>query len=97
MYPPKLPVPEYPGHFLVKRVTDAGTLRFQQRLLYIAKALVDQHIGLEETDDGVWAIYFNTMLIATLDERDYIIRGNSEVLPMSSDTCVTYVPGCSSP
>ena len=74
-YPNKLLVPEYPGHFLVKRVTDAGTFRFQQRLLYIANALVDQHIGLEETDDGVWAIYFNTVLIATVDERDYIIRG----------------------
>ena len=31
--------------------------------------------GLEETDDGVWAIYFNTVLLGTLDERDYIIRG----------------------
>jgi putative transposase len=74
-YPNRLPVREYPGHFLVKRMTDAGTFRFQQKLLYIANALVDQHIGLEETDDGVWAIYFNTVLIATLDERDYLIRG----------------------
>ena len=52
-----------------------GTFRFQQKLLYIANSLVDQHIGLEETDDGVWSIYFNTVLLATLDERDYIIRG----------------------
>jgi hypothetical protein len=43
--------------------------------LYIANALVNQHIGLEETDDGVWAIHFNTMLLATFDERDYIISG----------------------
>ena len=74
-YPTRLPAPEYPLHFLVKRVTDAGTFRFQKRLLYIANSLVDQHIGLEETDDGIWAIYFNTVLLATLDERDYIIRG----------------------
>jgi putative transposase len=74
-FPTRLPIPEYPGHFLVKRVTDAGTFRFQRRLLYIANALVDQHIGLEETDDGVWAIYFNTVLLATLDERDFVIRG----------------------
>jgi hypothetical protein len=68
-------VPEYPGHFLVKHVTDAGTFRFQQHVLYIASALVDQWIGLEETDDGVWSIYFNTVLLATLDERDFVIRG----------------------
>jgi hypothetical protein len=74
-YPNRLPAIEYPGHFLAKRVTDAGTFRFQHRLLYIANALVDQWIGLEETDDGVWSIYFNTVLIATLDERDFVIRG----------------------
>lgn len=59
----------------MKKVTDAGTFRFQHKLLYIANSLVDQHIGLEETDDGVWSICFNTVLVATLDERDYIIRG----------------------
>jgi hypothetical protein len=60
---------------VVKRVTDAGKFPFQQRLLYIANALVNQHIGLEETDDGVWAIYFNTVLLAMLDERDFVIGG----------------------
>ncbi len=74
-YPARIPIPVYPGHFLVKKVTTGGTFRFQRKLLYIANALVDQTIGLEETDDGVWAIYFNTVLLGTLDERDYIIRG----------------------
>ena len=74
-YPARIPVPTYPGHFVVKKVTTGGTFRFQHKLLYIANALVDQTIGLEETDDGVWAIYFNTVLLGTLDERDYIIRG----------------------
>ena len=27
------------------------------------------------TDDGIWAIHFNTVLLATFDERDYIITG----------------------
>ena len=63
------------SRFLVKHVTDAGTFRFQHQLLYLANAMVDQQIGLEETDDGIWAIYFNTILLATFDERDYIIRG----------------------
>ena len=74
-YPPTLPTIEYPRRFLIKKITDAGTFRFQKYLLHPANALVDQHIGLEETDDGVWSIYFTTVLLATLDERDYIIRG----------------------
>ena len=74
-YPERLPALEYPGHFLVKKITTGGTFRFQHKLLYLANAMVDQHIGLEETDDGIWAIHFNTVLLATFDERDYIITG----------------------
>jgi len=72
-YPERLPALEYPGHFLVKRVTAAGTFRFQNRLLYITTTLVGQHLGLEETDDGIWTIFFGSVLLATFDERDYII------------------------
>jgi putative transposase len=74
-YPERLPTPEYPRHFVVKKITTGGTFRFRTRLLYLANALVDQHIGLEETDDGVWAIHFHSVLLATFDERDYIITG----------------------
>ena len=73
-YPARLPTPEYPGHFLVKTITTAGTFRFGKRLIYVANALTNQRIGLEETDDGVWSIYFHSVLLATLDERDYIIQ-----------------------
>ena len=73
--PRVLPPQEYPGHFLVQRITNAGTFRFQHRLLFIANALKQHHIGLEQVNDGIWAIYFNTVLLAKLDERDFIIRG----------------------
>jgi len=34
-----LPALEYPSHLLVKRVTNAGTIRFKTRLLYLSTAL----------------------------------------------------------
>lgn len=74
-YPKHRPPQEYPGHFLVKKITTGGTFRFQHRLLFIAQSLTNHHIGLEETEDGIWSICFNTVLLAKLDERDYIIRG----------------------
>ena len=74
-YPSRLPPLEYPGHYLVKRVTNAGTFRFKDRLLFIANALKQHHIGLEESDAGVWSIYLGPVLLARLDERDYVIRG----------------------
>jgi hypothetical protein len=59
----------------VKKITTGGTFRFKHRLLFIANALTDHHIGLEECDNGVWNIFFANILLAKLDERDYVIRG----------------------
>jgi hypothetical protein len=36
VYPATLPPLEYPDHFLVKRVTHAGTIRFKHTLLFLA-------------------------------------------------------------
>jgi len=73
-YPRTLPPVVYPGHFIVKRVTNAGTIRLRRRLLFLANALKQHPVGLEEVDDGVWAIHFCQVLLGKVDERDYIIR-----------------------
>lgn len=75
VYPERLPPIDYPGHFLVKRITNAGTFRFKHRLLFVANALNRYHIGLEEIDDGIWSVYFGRVLLARLNERDYVLRG----------------------
>lgn len=74
-YTGELPPIEYPGHFLVKKITTGGTFRFKRRLLFIANALTGHPIGLEECNTGVWNIFFANILLAKLDERDYVIRG----------------------
>ena len=61
---------------MVKKVTTPRTFRLSSgKLLDSANAVVDHHIGVEETDDGVWAIHFSSILLATFDERDDIITG----------------------
>ena len=72
-YPSQLPPVEYPGHFVVKRITSAGTFRFQDRLHFLSNALDEQPIGLEEVEDGLWSIYFCQVLLARLDERTGIL------------------------
>jgi len=69
-----LPPIEYPGHFIVKRVTNAGTIRFKKRLLFLANALKQHQVGLEEVDDGIWSLHFCHVLLGRIDERDCIIR-----------------------
>jgi putative transposase len=69
-----VPPIEYPGHYIPKRVTNAGTIRFKTRLLFLANSLKQHIVGLEEVDDGVWSIYFCNVLLARVDERDYVIH-----------------------
>ena len=61
-------------HFVVKTITTAGTFRFGKRIVYLANTLTNQRSGMKETDDGLWSIYFHTVLLAAFDERDYIIQ-----------------------
>jgi transposase InsO family protein len=68
-YTAKLPTIEYPGHFTVKRVTHQGTIRFRHKLFFLSRTLDTLPIGLEETDDGIWALYFQELLLAKIDER----------------------------
>lgn len=68
------------GHFLVKRVTNAGTFRLKHRLVFIANAPRQHHIGLEEVDDGIWSIYLGRVLLA----RSPRCRGPSRSAARSS-------------
>jgi putative transposase len=43
--PTKLPAPAYPGHDLVRRVSNAGTFRFQTRQLFISETLLQEDIA----------------------------------------------------
>lgn len=62
------------ARLLLHRVANPGTFRLKHQFLFIANALKQRPIGLAEIDDGLWSIYFNRVLRARLDERDYIIR-----------------------
>jgi hypothetical protein len=58
-----------------KRVTHAGTIRFQDRLLSLANALKEHHVGLEESDDGVWSLYLGSVLLGKIDEATMRVYG----------------------
>ena len=54
----------------MKRITHQGTIRFKHKLLFISRTLDRLPIGLEETDDGIWSLYFLDLLLARIDERN---------------------------
>jgi hypothetical protein len=61
-------VPAPPVGFIV-------LVRRHTRQLFLSDTLLQETVGMEETDDGIWAIYFYDVLLARLDERDFKLRG----------------------
>ena len=69
--PDVLPEPEYPGHYEVRYLSKDGNVRFKTKQVFVSQTLAHEHIGLEETADGVWDLYFFDRLLARLDERTW--------------------------
>jgi putative transposase len=100
-YPETLPQPEYPAHFEIRKVSRNGGIRWKHSSavgpnngwLFITQALNEEYVGLDEVDDGIWAIYFGPLLLGRFDERTMKIYGNlrsmktatAQLSPMSMD------------
>lgn len=74
-FPSRIPAPEYPGHCEVRRVSNAGTFRIKNELIFLSRALMGEHIGLEEIDDGLWNILFYNTLLGRYDEQTTSLTG----------------------
>jgi transposase InsO family protein len=74
-YPEHIAPPEYPGHFAVRRVSNAGTFRLQRGQHFLSQALNGEYIGLEEVQDSVWNIIYYDTLLGRFDERTHTITG----------------------
>jgi transposase InsO family protein len=49
---------DYPGHYLVRRVSRSGTIRVLRKQVFVSNTLKEDYVGLEEVDDGVYDLYF---------------------------------------
>ena len=82
-YPARLEVPEYPRHFELRRVSNAGHFKMGAQHYFISHALKGDNIGLEVIDDGLWNILYYNTLLGRLSERTGKISGAS----FRSDEC----------
>jgi transposase InsO family protein len=74
-YPAKMPEPAYAGHFEVRSVRSTGMIKWQGEFLFVSEALIGERVGLEETADGVWTVYFGSVALARFDERERKLYG----------------------
>ncbi len=72
-------------------VSSNGGIRWNNRRLNVSTCCVDEYVGLEEIDDGVWDAYFGRLKLGRLLEEHSRIEDRfgrlrrHEVLPMYPD------------
>lgn len=74
-FPERVPAPEYPEHFEVRRVSRNGGVRWKSDWLNVGHALIEENVGMEEVNDGVWSVYFGALIIGRFDEREMRLVG----------------------
>jgi hypothetical protein len=67
--PARLAPLEYPGHMERRSVFGVGLVSLHNRTVFLSEALVGEAVGLEEVDEGLWTIYFGSVVIGRYDER----------------------------
>lgn len=89
--PKRLPEIEYPAHYEVRYVSANGGMRWKCAWVCVTHTLAGEYVGLNEVGDGLWDVYFGTVLLGRMDERKLRIvdhRGRwirRKVSPMSPD------------
>lgn len=67
--------PEYPTHFEVRYVSRNGGVRWHNHWVNVSHVLAEEYVGLDESEDGIWSVYFGPVLLGRFHERDYRIHG----------------------
>lgn len=68
--PDELPELDYPGHVQVKLVHHNGVIHHLGHRVYIAGLLKGEHVGIEETADGLWDVCFGPVRLGSFDMRN---------------------------
>jgi hypothetical protein len=66
VFPTRLPELIYPRHFEVRVVSQSGGINFRGRRFQLSTALINQELGLEESDDELWTVSFGPLVLGTL-------------------------------
>lgn len=81
--PKRLDAYEYPGHYLVRRVSRCGTIRVFKNQVFVSNTLQEDQVGLEEVADGVYDLYYCFYQIARYELRANKIHDIVSRVPVS--------------
>lgn len=70
-FPKDLPEPVYPAFFELRQVTKIGVFTWRQRPIFLTGALRGETLGFEPVADGLWSVFFGTVMLGRFSEHDY--------------------------
>lgn len=85
-YPSRAPEVHYPREFVVRRVRHCGAMKWKGGFVYVGLALRGEPIGLYQTDEETWKVYYGALELGRLDAR------GARIEPKTMKS-VTHVPG----
>jgi putative transposase len=68
-YPERLPEPEYPSHYEVRRVAPNGAVSLWGGYVFLSKALIGERVGLAERNEDEWTAYLGDLAVGIIDRR----------------------------
>jgi hypothetical protein len=72
--PERPQAPHYGDDFQVRTVDSVGYFRWKGQRLLAGAPLIDQPIGLRQTDEDEWELFYGPLLIGYVLMRDGVAR-----------------------
>jgi transposase InsO family protein len=76
-YPERVPEPEYGTHMKSRKVYPDGTFHWNNRQIFISKALGGERIGLEPVDERYWDVRFMSFALGRLDTHTLALQATA--------------------
>jgi len=71
-YPARLPDLEYPYGVQLRRISQQGSLKWRCERTFLSAVLARETVGLLETEDQFFEVYFGPLLIGWFDGRSHV-------------------------
>ena len=73
-YPAKLPELQYPRGVHLRRISQQGSLKWHSERTFLSEVLARQMVGLLETEEEFFEVYFGPLLIGWFDGRSHVFE-----------------------
>jgi hypothetical protein len=83
-FPEKILKPDSPSRMKVVRVCKSGTIRWKSFYwVFISNCLYGKYIGLEETGNGIWKVFYRNVFLGYFNEKE--LKEKQQILKLYAD------------